>query len=93
MISGSQYRKVMKWLSPVDPRQSYEKIASSPTPRSGTWFMNSRELVSWRDSSSIAVFWMNGITGAGKTTLMTMGVKNLTHMNDGCCKLLLLLLL
>lgn len=76
----------MEWLSPVDPRQSYEKIARSRTPGSGAWFVDSKSFMAWRDSTTSSVFWLNGITGAGKTTLMTTAVEKLNSMDDRYCK-------
>ena len=73
----------MEWLSPVDPRQFYEKIARSRTQGSGAWFTDSKKVMNWRHSSTNSVFWLNGITGAGKTTLMTTTVESLIHLNDG----------
>lgn len=77
---GNKYRKAMEWLSPVDPQQSYLKIVKSRTPGSGVWFTDSKRFIDWRDSKATSVFWLNGITGAGKTTLMTTAVENLLSM-------------
>ena len=73
----------MEWLSPVDPRRSYEKIARSRTHGSGAWFTDSKKVTNWRQSSTTSVFWLNGITGAGKTTLMTTTIEDLIHPKDG----------
>lgn len=76
------YKKVMKWLSPVAP----ERIASSRTPGSGALFVDSKRLMAWCDSTIFSVFWPDGITGAGKTTLMTTAVEKLDSMNGRYCK-------
>ena len=73
----------MEWLSPVDPRLSYEKILKSRTMGSGVWFTESKKYMAWRESATDAVFWLNGITGAGKTTLMTTAVENVISRNHG----------
>ena len=73
----------MEWLSPVDPQQSYEKIIRTRAQGSGAWFTDSKRFTNWRHSNTASVFWLNGITGAGKTTLMTTTVENLARLNDG----------
>lgn len=83
MISVNKYRKIMEWLSPVNPRQSYEGIAKSRTPGSGAWFGANKRVLNWYDSDATSVFWLNGITGAGKTTLMTTTIETTIHKNDG----------
>jgi len=42
--------------------------------------------MAWCDSTIFSVFWPDGITGAGKTTLMTTAVEKLDSMNGRYCK-------
>ena len=86
MFTGTKYRKVMEWLSPVDPRQSYERILKSRTPGSGAWLTDSKDFLTWRESATNSVFWLNGITGAGKTTLMTTAIENVVAVDSKQCR-------
>ncbi|KAL9609258.1 MAG: hypothetical protein Q9167_005959 [Letrouitia subvulpina] len=68
--SHAEYWEIINWLSPVDPHRFREDIARARVSGSGRWFIESESFCTWLESSSNTLFWLNGITGAGKSTLI-----------------------
>lgn len=72
-----EYAEIIGWLSPVDPSITRTSMSRTRAPGSGVWFMRTEAFKIWRESSTSSTFWLNGITGAGKSTLMTAVVEEL----------------
>ncbi|KAL8830923.1 MAG: hypothetical protein Q9191_001158 [Dirinaria sp. TL-2023a] len=68
------HAKISQWLSPIDPRNTFEKVEKYRAAGSGAWFIGSKPFQNWFGSKTSSTFWLNGITGSGKTTLMTAAV-------------------
>ncbi|MCJ1437034.1 hypothetical protein MMC27_006419 [Xylographa pallens] len=66
-----QHRSIAQWLSPVDAEIIRTKLASNRVHGSGTWLIDSEDFQTWVKSYESTILWLNGITGAGKSTLMT----------------------
>lgn len=69
MDPEEERRKLATWLCPVDPEAMMKKVGERTTKGSGEWFVGGNKIKKWLEVGS-GVFWLNGITGAGKTTLM-----------------------
>ncbi|KAL9124775.1 MAG: hypothetical protein Q9217_005928 [Psora testacea] len=78
--SRNKHAEILNWLSPVDPSPMRKSLAKSRTPGTGAWFTKGKAFQTWSDpaSDSSSSFWLNGITGAGKTTLMTAAIEELS---------------
>ena len=73
-----KHAKLMQWLSPVDAQEVRDRILEIRTPGTGQWFTASKDFQQWRDSVESATLWIQGITGAGKTFLMTTVLEELS---------------
>ena len=84
--SQEEYSNVLNWLSPVDPHLKRRYHSKAGTQGTGLWFAESQEIREWREltSSSGKTLWLNGITGAGKSTLMTVIIDQLLSNEDRC---------
>ena len=78
--SRKRYEEILNWLSPVNPNPTRKTLAKSRTRGTGAWFTNSKVFQNWSDpaSTSSSTFWLSGITGAGKSTLMTAAIEKLS---------------
>ncbi|KAL8830488.1 MAG: hypothetical protein Q9191_001392 [Dirinaria sp. TL-2023a] len=75
--------KLMEWLSPVDAQEARDRILEARTPGTGQWLTTRKAFQQWRDSVESATFWLNGMTGAGKSTLMTTVLGELSgHISE-----------
>ncbi|MCJ1473880.1 hypothetical protein MMC13_002535 [Lambiella insularis] len=84
---GEKHRNITRWLMQPDPNTTRTKVAKSRTPGSGVWFTDGMAFNAWLESPSSSVLWLNGITGAGKTTLIrTTALDHLlsSHKAWGC---------
>ena len=74
-----EYMDVLRWLSSVDPNRRRKEISQTRTQGTGLWFTESPAVLDWINISSSGgeTVWLNGITGAGKSTLMTATVDRL----------------
>lgn len=75
--SQQQYAEIMAWLSPVDPSLMRTSISRIRTPGTGEWLTRSKAFTKWRQASTSSTFWLNGITGSGKSTLTTTMIDEL----------------
>ena len=62
---------VVNWLSAADAALDQEDFVSKRqvVPGSGRWVLEEPKIKDWLDlaDSSVPIFWLNGIPGAGKT--------------------------
>ncbi|MCJ1383613.1 hypothetical protein MMC17_006727 [Xylographa soralifera] len=76
-----QHRSIAQWLSPVNADTIRTKLASQRVNGSGTWFIDNGVFQNWVESHESTILWLNGITGAGKSTLMTTAVERLLALD------------
>ncbi|KAL6712970.1 hypothetical protein ACLMJK_009525 [Lecanora helva] len=74
-------REVLDWLSPValdNKRRAYhQSLRNTTLPSSGTWLLQDPIFVRWHRSAKSSVAWLRGISGTGKTSLMSIVVNYL----------------
>ncbi|KIW17293.1 hypothetical protein PV08_04484 [Exophiala spinifera] len=74
--------KLAAWLSPTNPKVHHERSNKCRTHGSGTWFLERESFKQWVSSGHGAFLWLRGISGAGKTTLMSAVIEELLRRND-----------
>ncbi|KIW47336.1 uncharacterized protein PV06_00039 [Exophiala oligosperma] len=74
--------KLATWLSPTKPKVHHERNSKCRTYGSGTWFLERECFKQWVSSGGGALLWLRGISGAGKTTLMSTVIEELLRRND-----------
>ena len=52
---------ILKWLSDVQYRTHHQTLSKGLLEGTGTWLLNKREYVEWRNSSVSSVLWLRGI--------------------------------
>ena len=62
---------VVSWLSAADAHLDHEAFSAArhDIPNTGAWILKESSVQDWLDptESSVPVFWLNGIPGAGKS--------------------------
>jgi hypothetical protein len=69
-------RKILQWLSPVEPSKSHETALKIRQAGTNVWFLSCEELENWRDSEK-SFLWLSGRPGSGKTILMATAIHSL----------------
>ncbi|OTB04523.1 hypothetical protein M426DRAFT_11417 [Hypoxylon sp. CI-4A] len=69
-------KQVLKWLSPVDPWESYVPAVNRCHEGTGQWFLKSKDFQDWKDWGGSNI-WLSGFPGSGKTTLMSNIIRDL----------------
>ena len=54
--------QVIGWLSPVNPKDTFDIVAKSRVATSGDWITRTGQVRRWIESSKSATFWLNGIS-------------------------------
>ncbi|KAI1276233.1 hypothetical protein F5Y07DRAFT_367646 [Xylaria sp. FL0933] len=70
-------QQILKWLSPVDPWDSYASSIKRCHDGTGQWFLQSMTFESWKDKGSPNI-WLSGFTGSGKTILLSNAIREVT---------------
>ena len=52
---------ILNWLSDVQYRTHHQTLSKGLLEGTGTWLLNTREYVEWRNSSVSSVLWLHGI--------------------------------
>ncbi len=94
----AQLSRVLDWLSPAaleSRRKTYHQSLSDPShrlPCSGRWLLGDqehtkdadyrREYLHWQDSKDSSVAWLRGISGTGKTVLLSIIIDHLRSQID-----------
>jgi hypothetical protein len=62
-----QWRAVIEWLSPANPKLDQEECMEITAlyPRTGTWLYEDKRYKSWLALNGCPIFWLSGIPGAG----------------------------
>ena len=81
--SRKEHQACMEWLSPVDPSAIRRSIERTRMPGTCTWFTQSEPFLQQSQSAQSSCLWLNGITGAGKTTIMTAAIDALLKCHEG----------
>ncbi|KAI2617477.1 hypothetical protein GGR54DRAFT_208663 [Hypoxylon sp. NC1633] len=69
--------QVLRWLSPVDPWESYASAVTRCHDGTGEWFLQSEQYHEWRDRGG-SNLWLSGFPGSGKTVLLSTIIRDLT---------------
>ena len=69
-------RRILQWLSPVDPSISHEAALKIRQAGTNNWFLSCKEFENWRDSQN-SFLWLSGRPGSGKTILMSSAIHSL----------------
>ncbi|KAF4436368.1 hypothetical protein F53441_13284, partial [Fusarium austroafricanum] len=79
--AAEQKRRILQWLSPVDPSISHH--AALKIHRAGTndWFLSREEFNNWKQAKN-SVLWLTGIPGSGKTILMSTVINSLQECDN-----------
>ncbi|KAI1780680.1 hypothetical protein F4818DRAFT_396473 [Hypoxylon cercidicola] len=70
------HEQIIKWLSPIDPWESYNSAVHRCHDGTGKWFLESTEFQDWRDQPGRNL-WLSGFAGSGKTTLLSNVIRHL----------------
>lgn len=81
-----QQRAIRQWLSAPDPSTNYSRALSSRHGSTGSWLLNSKTFMSWKDHepleflrprSSCRLLWLHGKPGSGKTVLSSTVIEQI----------------
>jgi hypothetical protein len=65
-------KKLLSWLSSLQPQLRHEDIIAKRSERTGGWFLSSSTFKAWAsydDIQTVHVLWSVGAPGAGKSIL------------------------
>lgn len=62
-------RVMLEWLDAPDPSAPHNMVRKGRTEGTGAWLLQVAEFKEWRDSVKMAILWMHGIPGCGKSVL------------------------
>lgn len=62
VLIGSKHRKIMEWLSSVDPSKAREAARKSRASGTGVWFTQSKIFQNWIGSATSSILWLSGIS-------------------------------
>ncbi|KAI1325709.1 hypothetical protein F5Y16DRAFT_401037 [Xylariaceae sp. FL0255] len=68
--------KIFKWLSPIDPWDSYASAIQRCHEGTGGWFLHSPSFKDWKNGDGDNI-WLSGFAGCGKTVLVSHVIKHL----------------
>ena len=75
-------RKVLEWLSTMQPQKDHHDISSRRTPETGEWVKNTAQFRNWvRDVTGSNVIWCSGIPGSGKTFVASLIIDHLRKIS------------
>ncbi|KAE8369231.1 hypothetical protein BDV27DRAFT_153305 [Aspergillus caelatus] len=63
--------KILQWLSSVPYTQHQKRYSDGRLPNSSEWIFRHPEYITWKGSSSLSILLLHGISGSGKTHLVT----------------------
>ncbi|KAI5822652.1 hypothetical protein K523DRAFT_256604, partial [Schizophyllum commune Tattone D] len=73
---SSDVSKIINWLLFPDSSVRINDVLDSRATGTGSWFLDSRELLSFQLGESRAL-WLHGIAGSGKSTIMAMATRQI----------------
>ncbi|KAL7267013.1 hypothetical protein RUND412_010412 [Rhizina undulata] len=72
IFADGERLKILDWLSKIPFENHHLFIRSFRQADTGTWLLDKKEFIEWKDSSSSLTLWLHDIAGAGKTTLASL---------------------
>lgn len=72
--TASEHLRIIEWLDGPDPSTNYNRALKTRTPKTGSWFIESKAYADWKITPSL--FWLHGIPGCGKTVLSSTILEN-----------------
>jgi hypothetical protein len=81
IFPASFQREVLDWLSTVDPSANHNAARKAHQPRTGSWFLDSNEYLSWYKAPDM-LLWLHGLPGAGKTVLCSTVIEDIKRRNE-----------
>ncbi|KAL3417181.1 hypothetical protein PVAG01_11181 [Phlyctema vagabunda] len=76
--TDARNRKVLQWLSPIDPSESHETAVEVYQKGTSEWFIQCAEFRDWFRGRG-GLLWLSGFPGAGKTIIFAKIVAYLTQ--------------
>lgn len=70
--------EALNWISRVPIEDHHFTIANAAMKGSGQWLLQHPEFKEWRKSSGPSLFWLHGMVGAGKSTLVSIVIDYLS---------------
>jgi hypothetical protein len=67
-VQEAYRNKIIKWLSPTDPRTNQEAARKKHEIHTGKWFTEGLAYTAWLEQPN-SFLWLHGIPGCGKTIL------------------------
>lgn len=75
-------RKVLEWLSTMQPQKDHYDISSRRTSGTGEWVKNTAQFQDWlSDDTGSNVVWCSGIPGSGKTFVASLIIDHLRKIS------------
>ena len=74
-------RKVLHWLSVLDPSVKYNKAIKDRNAKTGNWLIEHEAFSEWKQTPA-SWLWLFGIPGCGKTILSSTVIKHLLDRRD-----------
>lgn len=75
--TASEHLRIIEWLDGPDPSTNYNRALKTRTPKTGSWFIESKAYADWKNTPSL--LWLHGIPGCGKTVLSSTILENVQH--------------
>ena len=74
MVKGEKRRRILRWLSSLQPRKRHQDVRSTRLDNTGGWLIHDQRFMKWRDGGneeqhSQRVLCCYGKPGAGKTIM------------------------
>ena len=81
LLLDEKDKKVLKWLSPIDPSINHICARKKHAPTTGNWFLQSPQFLTWKESTNTSL-WIQGKPGAGKTILCSTIIDEIAKLCD-----------
>jgi Cdc6-like AAA superfamily ATPase len=78
---GEEAKKILNWLSPVDPLRNHQAARKIHQKGTCRWLIDSPEFIHWIKTKNSAI-WLYGIPGAGKTILSSLVIEEVFSLQD-----------
>ena len=78
-LQTQQDPDIIKWLAPMDHGSQHSRYWKLREPKTGMWFLNSKEYNTWRGSAGKLLF-CQGMPGAGKSVLSALVIEKLSSI-------------
>lgn len=79
MSDDERLQVILGWLDAPNPSSFHDNVRKGQVDPTGAWLLNGSELKKWRNSMDMAVVWMHGIPGCGKSVLTSSVIDYMRH--------------